>query len=56
MFKNKYEPVLVPVYISLKAKVIVYRDINNLCFVYERISPDKERGEVSLIENYDVKN
>lgn len=52
MSKNKYEPILVPVYINLVAEVIVYRDTNNCCFVYERISDhSQKRGIVKRNEN-----
>ena len=48
MFKDKLsEPILVPVYINLEAEIIVYRDINNSRFVWERTSdPSQKRGVI----------
>ena len=43
------EKILIPVYISLEAEVVIYRDILNNCFVYERVGDNyKERGSIKL--------
>ena len=43
MFKDKYESILVPVYINLDAEIIVYRDIIKSCFVWERTSDQSQK-------------
>jgi hypothetical protein len=54
MFSNKNEPIFIPVYINLETEVIIYHDIINNCFSWDRISDSSQNK--GLIKKTNGKN